>query len=97
MYDWWIAIKVVERGKIAHIPDQLVLYRQHPDNLVGAKKPSKAKKPPKRNIRAYLGRLFSLKQRILNHYKMVKKYDPNATLWLVVLKKVLSKIAQKCK
>jgi len=91
MYDWWIAIKVAERGKIVHIPDQLVLYRQHPDNLVGAKK------PPKRNIRAYLGRFLSLKQRILNHYKMVKKYDPNATLWLVVLKKVLSKITQKCK
>ena len=94
MHDWWIAIKVAEHGKIVYIPDKLVLYRQHPDNLVGAKK---APETPKWNIRFFFGRLVSLKQRIMNHYKMVKVHDPHAIFWLVVLKKALRKIAQKRK
>lgn len=89
MHDWWIAIKVAEHGKIVHIPEKLVLYRQHPDNLVGAKK------APKMNIQGFLGILPSLKKKILNHYRMVKKHTPNAKIWLVVLKKVANKIARQ--
>ena len=91
MHDWWIAINVAKHGKIVYIPDQLVLYRQHHNNVVGAKK------VPRVDTQVFLKNLFSLKKRILNHYRMVKKYDPNATLWLVVLKKVASKIAKKFK
>ncbi len=89
MHDWWIVINVATHGKIAHVPDQLVLYRQHSNNAVGAKK------APRTNVRVFLKNLFSLKERILNHYRMVKSYDPNATFWSVVLKKIASKIAQK--
>jgi len=91
MHDWWIALKVAEHGKIIYTPDKLVLYRQHSNNLVGAKEATKW------NIRAFLGRLVSLKQRIMNYYKMVKVHDPHIRLWQVVLKKVLHKIAQKCR
>jgi len=91
MHDWWIVINVARYGKIVHVPDQLVLYRQHSNNTVGAKK------VPRIDIRGFFKNLFSLKKRILNHYRMVKKYDPNATFWSVVLKKIASKIAQKCR
>ena len=37
MHDWWIALNVAKHGKIAYIPQQLVLYRQHRNNAVGAK------------------------------------------------------------
>ena len=89
MHDWWIVINVAKHGKIVYVPDQLVLYRQHPNNAVGAKK------VPRINVPGFLKNLFSLKKRILNHYRMVKKYDPNATFWSVVSKKIASKIAQK--
>ncbi len=89
MHDWWIAINVAKHGEIVYIPDQLVLYRQHLNNAVGAKKATKI------NTGGFLKNLLALKQRILNHYKMVKKHDPNATFWSVVLKKIASKIAQK--
>lgn len=90
MHDWWIAINVAKHGKIVYIPDQLVLYRQHSNNAVGAKKVSKHSYFRKHH-------LFSLKKRVLDHYRMVKKYDPNATFWPVVLKKIASKIAQICR
>jgi len=91
MHDWWIAIKVAKHGKIVYIPDKLVLYRQHPGNLVGAKK------APEMNIQGFLEMLPSLKEKILNHYKMVKKHDPHANFYLTLIKKVLHNISQKCR
>jgi len=38
IYDWWIALNVVQKGKIMYIPVQTVLYRQHDSNVLGAKK-----------------------------------------------------------
>jgi len=90
MHDWWIVINVAKHGRIVYIPDQLVLYRQHANNAVGAKK------LPRMNLRLLLDK-FSLRKRLLNHYKMVKQYDPTATFGSVVVKKVASKIAQMFK
>jgi len=91
MYDWWIAIKVTEHGKIIHIPDKHVLYRQHPDNLVGAKKAQTM------NIWRSWGRLLSQteRKRILNYYRMVKIHNPHINLYLLVLKKILYKLGLK--
>jgi glycosyltransferase involved in cell wall biosynthesis len=91
MHDWWIALKVAQYGKILHIPKQLVLYRQHTGNLVGAKKTIK------KNFWEFWGGFLSLKARMINHYKMIKKHNPDAIMWLVVLKKVFRKIAQQFK
>lgn len=38
MHDWWIAITAARFGKIAYIDCATVLYRQHGNNDVGAKK-----------------------------------------------------------
>ncbi|KAB8290084.1 glycosyltransferase family 2 protein [Bifidobacterium avesanii] len=36
MHDWWICDIAVSCGYLTKIPEQLVLYRQHGDNVVGA-------------------------------------------------------------
>lgn len=87
MHDWWIAIKVAQYGKILYVPRQLTLYRQHSGNLVGAKM------GPAKSVGGFWKNIITLKTRMINHYKMMKKYNPNATIWLLVLKKVLYKIA----
>ncbi len=37
MHDWWIALVAATQGKIVHIPQPTVLYRQHQSNSIGAK------------------------------------------------------------
>jgi len=105
MHDWWLIINVAKHGRVAHISDQLVLYRQHGSNAVGAKEaPRMPRTPrmPRLNGRLFFERLkvrkqhlFSLRTRTMNHYRMVKKSDPTATFCSVVLRKVASKIAQR--
>lgn len=38
MHDWWCALIAAEYGKLKFIPNPTILYRQHDDNSVGAKK-----------------------------------------------------------
>jgi len=37
MHDWWLALCAGYFGRLAFIPDKLVKYRQHSDNVIGAK------------------------------------------------------------
>jgi len=37
MHDWWLALCAGYFGRLAFIPDKLVKYRQHGDNVIGAK------------------------------------------------------------
>ena len=37
MHDWWLDIYAKAFGKVIHIPNKLMKYRQHGDNEVGAK------------------------------------------------------------
>lgn len=91
MHDWWIIINVAKHGKVVYIPDQLVLYRQHSNNVVGANKATGTRG----NIWSFLKNLPSLKKRLLNHYRMLKRHDPNVTFLSVVLEKIANKIAQR--
>jgi len=38
MHDWWLALVAAAFGKIGHVCDQTMLYRQHGNNDTGAKK-----------------------------------------------------------
>lgn len=37
MHDWWLALCAAHFGKLRHLPDALVRYRQHAANAVGAR------------------------------------------------------------
>ena len=39
MHDWWLALCANYYGKAAYVPQQLILYRQHQNNVIGAKAP----------------------------------------------------------
>jgi len=91
MHDWWIAIKVAKHGKIAYVSTPSILYRQHPGNEIGPKRAQKI------NILNFLKKLCHLKKLLSAQYKMVKKADPHANLWSLVLNKALVKIAQRCR
>ena len=38
MHDWWLALLAASEGKIAYLEESTILYRQHGENSVGAKK-----------------------------------------------------------
>ena len=38
MHDWWLALLAASEGKIAYLEESAILYRQHGENSVGAKK-----------------------------------------------------------
>ncbi len=38
MHDWWLTLIAAANGKVINMPQSLVLYRQHGENVLGAKK-----------------------------------------------------------
>ncbi len=38
MHDWWLALCAAAAGAVCYVPKPLVLYRQHQDNQVGARR-----------------------------------------------------------
>jgi glycosyltransferase involved in cell wall biosynthesis len=37
MHDWWLALVAASFGRVAHVPETTVLYRQHGENAIGAR------------------------------------------------------------
>jgi glycosyltransferase involved in cell wall biosynthesis len=91
MYDWWLALNVCRHGKIIYVSIPTVLYRQHSGNQLGAQKARKI------NIVHFLKELCRIKKLLSAHYRMLKKFDPRASFWLLLLNKVFVKIAQRCR
>ena len=91
MYDWWLALNTAEFGKIAYLSIPSILYRQHSGNKIGAKRAKRI------NILNFLKKLYHLRKLLSAHYRMVKRFNPDASLWLLLLNKVLVKIAQRCR
>jgi glycosyltransferase involved in cell wall biosynthesis len=91
MYDWWLALNVCRHGKIIYVSIPSVLYRQHSRNQLGAQKARKI------NIVHFLKKLRHIKKLLSAHYRMLKKFNPRASFWLLLLNKTLVKIAQRCR
>ncbi|MDD5327114.1 MAG: glycosyltransferase family 2 protein [Phycisphaerae bacterium] len=91
MYDWWLALNVCRHGKIVYVSIPSVLYRQHSKNQVGAQKARKI------DIIHFLKKLCCIKKLLSAHYRMLKKFDPRAGFWRLLLNKALVKISQRCR
>jgi glycosyltransferase involved in cell wall biosynthesis len=89
MYDWWVAIKVASVGKIVHIPTPSILYRQHFNNEIGAKRARSV------NIVNFLKKLCHLPERLSDQYSMIARADPGAGFWSMVFNKAMIKISQR--
>jgi len=91
MYDWWVALNVARFGKIVYLSLPSIFYRQHSENKIGAKKAKRI------NVANFLKKLYHLRKLLSAHYKMVKRFDPDASFWLLVLNKISVKVAQRCR
>lgn len=89
MYDWWVALNVCKHGKIIYLSIPSILYRQHSKNRLGAQKARKI------NVINFLKKLCHLKKLLSAHYRMLKRFDPRASFWLLMLNKASAKIAQR--
>jgi glycosyltransferase involved in cell wall biosynthesis len=91
MHDWWIALNVAKHGKIVYVSTPSILYRQHSKNAIGAQRARKI------DVFHFLRKLCHLRKLLSTHYRMVKKFNPDASLWSLVLNKFFVKIAQRCR
>jgi len=88
MYDWWIALNVCRHGKIVYVSIPSALYRQHSGNQIGAQKARRI------DIIHCLKKLCRIKKLLSAHYRMLKRFDPQAGFWLLLLNKTFIKIAK---
>jgi glycosyltransferase involved in cell wall biosynthesis len=86
LYDWWLALNVCRHGKIIYVSIPSVLYRQHSKNQLGAQKI---------NIVHFLKKLCCVKKLLSVHYRMLKKFDPRASFWLLLLNKASAEAARR--
>jgi glycosyltransferase involved in cell wall biosynthesis len=91
MYDWWLALNVCSHGKIIYVSIPSVLYRQHSRNQLGARKAKNI------DVVHFLKKLRHIKKLLSAHYRMLKRFDPRASFWLLLLNKTFIKIAQRCR
>jgi len=69
MHDWWISLIAASFGKIGAIDEQTVMYRQHRDNSVGAKRALSPK-----YIRYVLTHVDIMAEKINNSYKQAGSF-----------------------
>ena len=81
MHDWWIAIKTAQGGSICSIPVSTILYRQHNNNVVGAKSV---------NIYYFLRKVIfpvNLVNSYLKHLSFLKSID-GISIWYYIYFKI---------
>lgn len=80
MHDWWIAINTIKSGKIRHLAECTILYRQHGQNVVGANSV---------NINYFLIKFKNLSQTLrgnLNHYRFLRSTTNVSFLYFLYFK-----------
>lgn len=80
VHDWWIALVASAIGKIVPIHQQLIDYRQHEQNVIGARQ---------YGIVSVLSELYKQPQRLfIRLYRLIKNivYQLSALLYVVILK-----------
>jgi len=89
VHDWWVALNVAKTGKIAHIPLPTVLYRQHTQNIIGAKRSGFA------SISALIRKLQEWPSRLSADYLMISKVYPKVKRSMLVLNDIRSTIVRR--
>jgi len=69
MHDWWLSLTAAAFGKITSIDEPTVLYRQHSDNSLGAKRARSAK-----YVRYVLTHIEIMAEKINNSYKQAGSF-----------------------
>ena len=82
MHDWWIALKVAQNGVIGLIDEPTILYRQHQDNVIGAKS-------IENYARLRMSHWKSTIQNNIEGYKMFKKLDPDFSVLKLIRIKIM--------
>jgi len=89
LHDWWIALNVAKYGKIIYISTPTVLYRQHSQNIIGAKKTGRT------NLAGLIRKLQQFKKQLSTDYQMIKKVYPPAKKSLLIAHRICLTIT-KC-
>jgi hypothetical protein len=75
VHDWWITMQTAAKGKVDHIATPTLLYRQHKQNLIGAKRKALSSLSPGAHCR-----------RIVAHYRTVQRIRPQIQPFTFVAK-----------
>jgi glycosyltransferase involved in cell wall biosynthesis len=89
VHDWWVALNVAKTGKIVHISLPTVLYRQHTQNIIGAKRSGFA------SISALIRKLQEWPSRLSADYLMISKVYPKVKRSMLVLNDIRLAIVRR--
>ena len=89
LHDWWIALNVAKYGKIIYTSTPTVLYRQHSQNIIGAKKTGRT------NLAGLIRKLQQFKKQLSTDYQMIKKVYPPAKKSLLIAHSVCLTITKR--
>jgi glycosyltransferase involved in cell wall biosynthesis len=78
LHDWWAAMNVAKYGKIFNIPKATVLYRQHSQQAIGAKK-----EPMTPSV--FIRKLKKFFREFSNDYKTIKQIYPPTNIIIFFL------------
>ncbi len=95
IHDWWINMQVAIKGKVGHLAIQTILYRQHQNNVIGAKRKNFS-------FTQLFTKLPRYSKRVFNQYKTVQILNPKVNPFVFVIRlftiEALGKIRQhNCK
>lgn len=89
IHDWWLALNVARYGKIVYISVPTVLYRQHENSAIGARKLEPM------TLGIFLRKLRSWRKQLSNDYKVIKKVDPSICYLPLLLNSIGSAITRR--
>jgi glycosyltransferase involved in cell wall biosynthesis len=92
VHDWWINMQVAAKGKVEHLTIQTVLYRQHQNNVIGAKRKTLSFTKLFTNLSIYHKRAFCQYKTVQTLYP---KVNPFVFFIRLLIIEILGKIRQQ--
>jgi glycosyltransferase involved in cell wall biosynthesis len=89
VHDWWVALNVAKTGKLVHVSLPTILYRQHPQSIIGAKRSGLA------GFGVLIKKLRQFIKQLPNDYLMIKKVYPKVKLSLLIVHSIYQTITSR--